>query len=155
MIDLHCDTVGRLAAEGNDGSLLKNSYSVDVERLEKENTLLQCFSTFFDAGAYPEETREEQSYITANRMIDIFDENVKLCGGRLLQVKTYEDILKCQAENKVGGLLTFEDGVSVGHDMKNLHYFYDRGIRLITLTWNYENAIGYPNSRIRKQCPGD
>ena len=29
---------------------------------------------------------------------------------------------------------------------EKLQHFYNRGIRLITLTWNYENEIGYPNS---------
>src|SRR5699024_7042079 len=34
-----------------------------------------------------------------------------------------------------------------GTSLRRLHEFYDAGVRLITLTWNYENAAGYPNSR--------
>ncbi|MDD3139919.1 MAG: membrane dipeptidase [Lachnospiraceae bacterium] len=30
--------------------------------------------------------------------------------------------------------------------MQNLKKYYDMGIRLITLTWNYENCFGFPNS---------
>lgn len=29
--------------------------------------------------------------------------------------------------------------------MDNINYFKDLGVSLITLTWNYENNIGYPN----------
>lgn len=46
----------------------------------------------------------------------------------------------------MGALLSLEDGVPVGDSLEKLHHFYKKGIRLITLTWNYENAIGYPNS---------
>ena len=38
-----------------------------------------------------------------------------------------------------------EGSVSDG-DIARLHTMYDLGVRLITLTWNYENCFGYPNS---------
>ena len=34
-------------------------------------------------------------------------------------------------------------------DLERLDDLYERDVRLITLTWNYENCIGYPNSRNR------
>lgn len=30
--------------------------------------------------------------------------------------------------------------------IERLEELWDRGIRLLTLTWNYENCIGFPNS---------
>ena len=48
MIDLHCDTVSKLASVFHRGDLMHNPYSVDVERLEKAGALIQCFSTFFE-----------------------------------------------------------------------------------------------------------
>ena len=146
MIDLHCDTISKLAMHLHKGNLLRNPYSVDVERLEKADALLQCFSTFFDAGVYPEYFREKMAFAKANHMIDVFEKNVKLCEGRLVPVHSWNDIEYCMKEKKVGALLTLEDGVAVGSSLEKLHHFYERGIRLITLTWNHENAIGYPNS---------
>ncbi|MDO4276406.1 MAG: dipeptidase [Eubacteriales bacterium] len=146
MIDLHCDTISKLSKPWNKGSLLKNKYSVDVERLEKSGGLIQCFSTFFFSGMIPGRLREQCSYPIANRRIDVFEENISLCKGRLIHVKDFSDIEQCLKNKKVGGLLTLEDGVPVGDSMDKLHHFYQRGIRLITLTWNYENAIGHPNS---------
>ena len=32
--------------------------------------------------------------------------------------------------------------------MGRLDALYERGVRLMTLTWNFENCIGYPNSDI-------
>ena len=42
--------------------------------------------------------------------------------------------------------LTIEDGGVLGEKIENVKKFYDMGVRLVTLTWNHENAIGYPNS---------
>ena len=46
----------------------------------------------------------------------------------------------------MSAVLTIEDGRSVRGKVDNLKRFYDMGVRLITLTWNYENCFGYPNS---------
>ena len=31
-------------------------------------------------------------------------------------------------------------------NLSNLQTFYDRGVRMIGLIWNYENCMGYPSS---------
>ncbi|MCI5529131.1 MAG: dipeptidase [Blautia sp.] len=146
MIDLHCDTISKLAMPMHKGNLVHNPYSVDLERLEKAGSLLQCFSTFFDAGVYPKFFRDEKAFKKADHMIDVFEKNLELCEGRLVWVQSWKDLESCMEEKKVGALLTLEDGAAVGSSMEKLHHFYERGIRLITLTWNHENAIGYPNS---------
>ena len=146
MIDLHCDTVSKLASVFHRGDLMHNPYSVDVERLEKAGALIQCFSTFFDVGKYGTTRRDEKAYVTANHMIDVFEKNLRLCHDKVIFVKKCEDIRQCMDTGKTGALLTMEDGTPVGNSLEKLQHFYNRGIRLITLTWNYENEIGYPNS---------
>ena len=142
MIDLHCDTVSKLASVFHRGDLMHNPYSVDVERLEKAGALIQCFSTFFDVGKYGTTRRDEKAYVTANHMIDVFEKNLRLCHDKVIFVKKCEDIRQCMDTGKTGALLTMEDGTPVGNSLEKLQHFYNRGIRLITLTWNYENEIG-------------
>ena len=48
---------------------------------------------------------------------------------------------------KISAFLTVEEGGILGDDINRLQTLYDEGIRLITLTWNHENCIGYPNSK--------
>ena len=79
-------------------------------------------------------------------MIDVFEKNLRLCHDKVIFVKKCEDIRQCMDTGKTGALLTMEDGTPVGNSLEKLQHFYNRGIRLITLTWNYENEIGYPNS---------
>lgn len=147
LIDLHCDTVSKLSRPWNKGTLWENGYSVDVKRLEKSDALVQCFSTFFFSGWIPGRFREEQACRIAEQRIDIYEKNVKYCKGRLIPIHSFDDICFCMEKGRVGGLLTLEDGVPIGNSLEKLQHFYERGIRLITLTWNHENSIGYPNSR--------
>ena len=44
---------------------------------------------------------------------------------------------------------TIEDGGVMGGEMQKLYRAYEDGVRLVTLTWNHENEIGYPNSTDR------
>lgn len=59
-------------------------------------------------------------------------------------VKDYE---KNKKEGKMSAFLTFEDGRMVEGSFRNLEWFYELGYRLISLTWNFENCFGYPNSK--------
>lgn len=145
LIDLHCDTLGKLAPPWGRGNLQKNPYAVDAGRLSQAEVLVQCFSTYFPTGWMPGAVRETLSRRIADRRIDLFERELRACGDLLL-VRGRADLARCEQEGKTGALLTMEDGVPLGGSLAGLRHFYGRGIRLITLTWNYENAIGYPNS---------
>ena len=45
----------------------------------------------------------------------------------------------------MSALLTLEEGAVCEGSMEKLHAFYDRGVRMMTLTWNFPNEIGFPN----------
>lgn len=47
----------------------------------------------------------------------------------------------------VGTLLTVEEGGMIDYKMDRLRHFFDKGVRLLTLTWNFDNCMGHPNSK--------
>ena len=47
-------------------------------------------------------------------------------------------------------VLTVEEGGVLGGKTERIDELYEEGVRLMTLTWNYENCIGSPNSANRK-----
>ncbi|MFQ8689223.1 MAG: dipeptidase [Blautia sp.] len=150
VIDLHCDTLWRLSRPdglwGHSGDLTENPYGVDVNRLEKADARVQAFAVFFMTGQVPGVLREAWAYRVARRRIKAYHRWRIQTGGRLQPIRTYEDVDFCERYGCVGSLLTLEDGVPFGNDLDRLREFYDLGVRLVTLTWNYENAIGFPNS---------
>ena len=55
--------------------------------------------------------------------------------------RTPEDIEKNTAAGKISLPMGMENGAPIGHDIGNIKYFFDRGIRYITLTHGKDNQI--------------
>lgn len=87
---------------------------------------------------------EDEDYI--NKNLDIFYHTCK-CYPDLLRPVYYPEDMEGEKWEGVLGILTLEDGRAVEGRIENLERLYQKGIRLITLTWNDANCFGAPNSR--------
>ena len=56
-------------------------------------------------------------------------------------VRKFSDV----CEDKINALFTVEEGGAIEGEIQKLDTLYERGVRLMTLMWNYPNEIGYPN----------
>lgn len=142
IIDFHCDTLTMLRPEE---SFEKNQRMVDLERLEKAGVRVQCCAAFVPTGRFSESTRDRESMEEFLRIQGVWTRILQQYSGRLIPVCTKEDMEDCFRKEKTGLLLTIEDGGVCGKELANIQKVFDLGVRLITLTWNYENAFGYPN----------
>lgn len=154
-------------------SLMRNRLCTDIERLEKAGAEAQFFACFVNAADYREEKEEQESsmlkagqggrilmeekiwdraYADVLRMLD--RARKEEC-GRFRIARSAEDLAAVKGADDAGenppvaGILTVEEGGVLNGRADRLGELYDRGVRLITLTWNYENGIGSPNSRDR------
>jgi membrane dipeptidase len=57
-------------------------------------------------------------------------------------------------KGKISAFLTIEEGATLRGDISNLRNFHRLGVKLITLTWNFPNEIGYPNVMPEHQVKG-
>ncbi|MFI3252063.1 MAG: membrane dipeptidase [bacterium] len=129
IIDLHCDTLNKLY---KGYSIDDNNLDINIDKLLNQNYLVQVFALFYNNKGY------NKVYI--NEMIDIYYDNFSK-----YHIKKYNDILKNYEKKIFSSFLALEDGGYI-NDLSDLYYFYDKGIRLICLTWNYENNLGYPHT---------
>lgn len=60
-------------------------------------------------------------------------------------IRCREDLREAEEEGKIGALLSVEGGEAAGGNVEKLERMYKDGVRLMTLTWNYPNEIGFPN----------
>lgn len=146
VVDMHCDTIGELwKAEkaGKPISLRSNSLHIDLEKMQKGDYLLQNFAMFVFLG------REKDPLVNVLEMIDVYNramaENADIIGP----VLNYEDIEKNRAAGKVSGMLTIEEGAVLKGNPYVVRTLYQLGVRMLTLTWNFENEIGYPNTIVK------
>ncbi|WP_346888407.1 dipeptidase [Clostridium sp. UBA1056] len=140
IIDLHCDTIEHLT-DNKDMELKKNNLAIDLEKLKRGNSLAQFFALFIDLYEQP------KAFNRAMDMLNRFYEEIEKNNHEINVAKNYEDINKNREEGKISAFLTIEEGEAIEGSHKNLRNFYDLGVRLMTLTWNYENSIGYPNCK--------
>ncbi len=120
-IDLHTDALTK--TEG--------VFQVTRELLERGGCGVQCFAAFLE--------EQEGRFARALSLCDKFGE---MCAREgYLPVRTFSDI----REEKLCAMLTVEEGGAVEGDLGKLETLYARGVRMMTLLWNRENEIGYPN----------
>ena len=141
-IDMHCDTIARIGAfrkQGKNYSLNSNPLQLDIVRMKEAGYLMQTFALFIDKGN-TKHLLEDSMYL-----LDIFYTEMEKNSEWIRPVTSAKQLLINEKEGKMSALLAVEEGgVCLGR-MDLLRNFYRLGVRLLTLTWNYENEIGFPN----------
>ena len=146
LVDMHCDTAWKLF-EGRRGETLEeNECSVNLKQLKRAGSLAQFFACFVDVGRFPSEQyakgyeRVKELMHRMKREVECFEDKIAFAGN-------YAELMEHKNAGKISAILTVEEGGVTEGKLSRVTEFYDEGIRLITLLWNYENCIGYPNSR--------
>lgn len=158
IIDMHCDTISELADRG--GELWKNDGQVDLERMRESGYLVQNFALFVDIGkCVPWADRgmgTPTPWERVRALYEVYRTELEKNKERIAPVLRYEDILKNEACGKISSLLTVEEGAVCGGSLERLRELYDMGVRMLTLTWNYQNELGWPATcRSLGQSSGD
>lgn len=135
--DLHADTISKLYE--HEEQLASNNCAVDLNKLRISHYILQTFALFVKL----DRQNPYQYFLT---LLQKFEAEMKLNCHEIGLVKNYDDIINNFRNGRLSALLTLEEGGIIGDDLKKLVTLYERGVRLITLTWNFENSLGYPNS---------
>lgn len=147
VIDLHCDTLSELrhaAQRGEPADLMQNGLHIDIQKLRAGDYMLQCFAAFINLG------EEEDPLVAALEQIDLFRRFMERYGDTIAQVKTWADLERNRREGRLSAMLTVEEGGCCLGNPAILRTLYTLGVRIMTLTWNFENELAYPNI-----VPGD
>lgn len=138
IVDAHCDTALRLLEE--DGSLLRNSYHLDLERMQGPYSRVQFFAAFIQPEFCGGE-KGSRAMVRAVEIIDRFKSEADLYRDRLMHCRHYGEICEAISHKKVAAIISIEGGDALEGDLTALQLFYDAGVRSICLTWNYSNEI--------------
>lgn len=148
-IDMHCDTLMMYAEPSEANSLFQNDKQVDFNKLKTGGAAAQFFAIFMMDEPYFQSMNaaplSDQEYI--ERLYTGFTDEIKKHRDLVRFAKSYRDYRENREVGILSAFLTIEDGRPACGSLKNLQKLYDIGIRLITLTWNYENCFGFPNSK--------
>lgn len=157
LIDMHCDTVSELQRRGDRENIFENHLCVDMEGMERAKTMVQFFACFVNGREYEEKRPDRGSGSgristyswdrAYTAVLDMTERIHKEENDRLRLARSYEEIQENSRQNVISAVTTVEEGGVLNGNPGRLTELYEKGIRLMTLTWNYENCLGYPNSR--------
>lgn len=145
-IDLHCDTLMRAYIDKREDLIDYPEASIDLRRMKQGGTMAQFFAIFMlpEGCEIHGKPLKGKEYYTKCR--EIFYQTMQKCPDEIAPAYCADDLRHNETEGKISGILTFEDGRLIDGKLENLDYYYSQGIRLISLTWNFANCFGYPNS---------
>ncbi len=154
-IDLHCDTLQMYAYRKNpSGDLYQNQHSVDFCRMKEAGMKAQFFAMFMPVPGHcshldnPDIYRDgelwDEGFLT--ELYRGFQQSVEVHSDLVMHTKSWADYEEARRAGKMAAFLTVEDGRAVEGKLENLRALHRAGVSLISLTWNFENCFGSPNS---------
>ncbi|MCL2301021.1 MAG: membrane dipeptidase [Firmicutes bacterium] len=118
IFDLHCDTLTRCLRSNE--PIARASGHLSLERGRALERWGQVFAVFV-----PDTLQGEAATAYAHQALDFYDTQ------------------RAEIEQACAPVLAIENGNALAGDLANLDVFYKRGVRILTLTWNGANELGY------------
>ena len=147
-VDMHCDTVSRLwrlRQQGAPEALRSSGLSVDLQKMKAGNYLLQNFAMFVFLEA------DQDPLVNVLELIDEYYRQLEENRDLIAPAYSFGDIEENRLHGKMSALLTVEEGGVVKGSIEVLRNLYRLGVRMMTLTWNFENEIGFPGTTVRNE----
>lgn len=147
LIDFHCDSIYKIRKDEK-LNLRSNNISVDFEKMKKAGSIAQFFALFVCL----EETKTPLK--EALSMYNIFKGEMDKNSDLVKFATSYKELDANNDHGYMSCFLTLEEGAVIEESLDNLKQLYKLGARLMTLTWNFPNEIGYPNFEMKHYDKG-
>lgn len=148
-IDMHCDTLEMALVERKETAERLSGAMLDVERLKKAGARAQFFAMFLPQRNEPEwfgyEVMPEADELM-QRMYSVFLNTLRACRGDLAVARNAGELAANWNAGKISAFLTVENGALIGGKLERIKELYDMDVRLVTLTWNDPNCLGFCHS---------
>lgn len=147
VVDTHIDVPYRLKAKFEDISKLTPDGNFDYVRA-KQGGLNAPFMSIYIPADYEKSGGGKQ---LADTLIDMVVKFSKDWPKQFAVAKSVQDVTTQFKRGVISLCMGMENGTPIEHDLKNVQYFYDRGIRYITLAHALSNHISdssYDTTRV-------
>lgn len=146
-IDMHCDTISRLydlknaglKGGGEEENIMNNRGHLDLVRMRAGDCLAQNFAMFTNLK------RADDPHGYCMALYDFFKKELEENRDTVAQAVTADGIVANDRAGRMSAVLTVEEAAVCRGDVALLEELYGMGVRMMTLTWNYENELAYPN----------
>ena len=149
LVDTHNDFISTGIEKGKSFDQdLKGVTHSDLNRMKQGGIDVQVFSIFCD-----ENYGMGTAYAFANREIDTLYNTIARNPGKMMLVRTPEELKTAVNTGKLGSMIGVEGGHMIEDNMDYLNKLYERGARYMTLTWN--NSTSWASSAADERAGKD
>ena len=148
---MHCDTIYKiyeLRQQGENVELRSNKLHVDLLRMKEAGYMAQCFALFTYMPYVQEREMDPAAYAMA--LLDTMDRELEANSDLIRPALTAADIVRNYREGFLSAIKTVEEGAVYKGSPEMVRFFYERGVRKSTLTWNFENELAFPNRAFKE-----
>ena len=142
IVDTHIDAPYRLWEQHQSGQEIDDISKMTTGNFDFTKAKSGGLNVPFFSIYLPAETEEDGSaYEVANNLIDMVEDIITLSPDKFTLIKSTDDISSLDIKNTLGVVLGMENGAPIEGNLSRVQFFYDRGIRYITLTHSKTNHI--------------
>ena len=150
VVDTHIDAPSQLLAHWADLDAAAPDREFDHPRARRGG-LDVAFMSIYTSLA---QDADDSAWEVANRMIDAVEALVQRHPDKFALLRSPADAGRLHGTGRVMLPLGMENGAPIGEDLANLQFFFDRGVRYITLVHSANNAMGDSSYQREKRWNG-
>ncbi len=125
----------------------------DIVRMQ-EGGLDVVFMSIFTVQKERNYQGHAQAKAKAIEMIEITKKMAELNSAKVEIALNPEDAYRLEKDNKKAIFMGMENGYPIGKDISNVKFFYDQGIRYITITHSKNNELGDSSTDKKQEWNG-
>ena len=134
--DGHCDTLSK--ALDTEKDLYDNDLQFSFKRAIEIGGGIQVMACFVDTEIL---TQKNAGFNRCDNILKKFEEYQKKNKCNIL-IKNKNDLENALNSNDIRVILSIENGSAISGNLDNIDYFYNKGVRIMSITWNYDNELG-------------
>jgi membrane dipeptidase len=150
LIDLHTDALYEHIQGRKDITQRSDKGHLDFPRMKEGGVNGQVFAVWVS----PTELKPGEYCDFALKGADTFDEVCARCADTVAPVRTPGEFRRAIAAGRIAAILGVEGGHSLEGRLVNLDRFFERGVRVLTVTWSNSNELGDSSSDENKPHNG-
>lgn len=135
-IDGHCDTLSKALDENKD--IYINDLQFSINKAHKLGGGIQTLAAFVDTKYL---RHKNAGFIRCCSILKKFEDYQSENENNLL-IQNKADLIGIEEHNDTKVLLSIENGSAISGDIRNIDYFYCKGVRMMSITWNDDNELG-------------
>jgi membrane dipeptidase len=150
IVDTHIDAPGGLMQHWADLGKVSAKFEFDYPRARQGGLDVAFMSIYTSA----KQDDDGSAWQVANEMIDAVEALAARNPDKFVLLRSPKDVERLRRGSRVLLPLGMENGAPIGDDLGNVKFFFDRGVRYITLTHSANNRIADSSYVIEKKWNG-